>query len=111
MLHTIHKPNVLGTCNPSLAGDGRRRKALLIGCNYPGTSAALAGCCNDAVCMEYLLKHKARMRSSYVFAGLCLVHVAFRCKTRKFRMHGGHAQAQGAHLFLDMLFVSVASNE
>lgn len=40
------------------AGDGRRRKALLIGCNYPGTRAALAGCCNDAVCMEYLLKTK-----------------------------------------------------
>ena len=40
------------------AGDGRRRKALLIGCNYPGTSAKLSGCCNDAVIMEYLLKHK-----------------------------------------------------
>jgi hypothetical protein len=38
--------------------DGRRRKALLIGCNYPGTSAALSGCCNDAVCMEYLLRNK-----------------------------------------------------
>jgi hypothetical protein len=40
------------------AGDGRRRKALLIGCNYPGTQSALAGCVNDAVCVEYLLKTK-----------------------------------------------------
>jgi Caspase domain len=51
----------------SLAGDGRRRKALLISCNYPGTSAALSGCCNDAVCMEYLLKNKARALACFTW--------------------------------------------
>lgn len=29
-----------------------------MGCNYPGTSSALGGCVNDALCMAYLLKTK-----------------------------------------------------
>jgi Caspase domain len=33
-----------------------RKKALIIGCTYPGSSAALGGCVNDALCMEYLLR-------------------------------------------------------
>jgi hypothetical protein len=35
---------------------GGRKRALLIGCNYAGTSAALSGCENDARCLEYLLR-------------------------------------------------------
>ncbi|EGD76981.1 hypothetical protein PTSG_07324 [Salpingoeca rosetta] len=36
----------------------RRRRALIIGINYMGTSAELGGCINDARCMHYLLKTK-----------------------------------------------------
>ena len=32
------------------------RKAILIGCNYPGTKAELQGCVNDALAMQDLLK-------------------------------------------------------
>ena len=39
-----------------VAGSGARRKALIIGCSYPGTAAALKGCINDAQCMAYALK-------------------------------------------------------
>jgi hypothetical protein len=35
-----------------------RKKALLIGCAYPGTSQALNGCINDVQCIEYCLKHR-----------------------------------------------------
>lgn len=37
---------------------GRRRKAVIIGCNYPGQQAELAGCINDAKCIEYMLRTK-----------------------------------------------------
>lgn len=33
-----------------------RKKALIIGCTYPGSRAALGGCVNDALCVEYLLR-------------------------------------------------------
>lgn len=42
---------------PAPAAFGRK-KALLIGCCYPGTSAALNGCINDVQCVEYCLKHR-----------------------------------------------------
>eukprot|EP00892_Ulva_mutabilis_P001307 jgi/Ulvmu1/11177/UM072_0013.1 len=35
-----------------------RKKALLIGCNYPGTSAELKGCCTDVQHVEYLLRSR-----------------------------------------------------
>jgi hypothetical protein len=47
----MHSPNPLG---PSRG----RKKALLIGCAYPGTSNALNGCINDVQCIEYCLKTK-----------------------------------------------------
>ncbi|GMH32747.1 hypothetical protein BSKO_00581 [Bryopsis sp. KO-2023] len=34
------------------------KKALIVGCNYPRTSAELKGCINDANCMKYLLTTK-----------------------------------------------------
>lgn len=37
---------------------GGRKRALLCACNYAGTSAALAGCENDARCLEYLLRSR-----------------------------------------------------
>lgn len=42
---------------PTPAPSGRK-KALLVGCCYPGTSAALNGCINDVQCVEYCLKHR-----------------------------------------------------
>eukprot|EP00879_Flechtneria_rotunda_P001214 GHRR01001361.1.p1 GENE.GHRR01001361.1~~GHRR01001361.1.p1 ORF type:complete len:431 (+),score=130.21 GHRR01001361.1:238-1530(+) len=45
------------TYNPNPQGAGRK-KALLIGCCYPGTSSALNGCINDVQCIEYCLKHR-----------------------------------------------------
>ena len=36
----------------------RRRRAVLVGCSYPGTDAQLNGCLNDVKCMQYLLKSK-----------------------------------------------------
>ncbi|KAG1659689.1 hypothetical protein FOA52_004328 [Chlamydomonas sp. UWO 241] len=48
--HPMGHPNVMPPAG------GPRRKALLIGCGYPGTSAALKGCINDAQCMAYALK-------------------------------------------------------
>mmetsp|Transcript_29128 Transcript_29128/g.64374 ORF Transcript_29128/g.64374 Transcript_29128/m.64374 type:complete len:475 (+) Transcript_29128:180-1604(+) len=42
------------TAMPAAAGP--RRKALLVGCAYPRTSAELRGCINDAQCMAFCLK-------------------------------------------------------
>lgn len=39
-------------------GQGGRKKALLIGCVYPGTEAELQGCINDVQCIQYCLKTK-----------------------------------------------------
>lgn len=33
-----------------------RKRALLVGCNYKGSSFALNGCINDALCVRHLLK-------------------------------------------------------
>lgn len=46
------------TYQPNPAPSGGRKKALLVGCCYPGTSAALNGCINDVQCVEYCLKHR-----------------------------------------------------
>lgn len=43
---------------PQRPMSGKRRRALIVGCNYPGQSAELAGCINDAKCIEYLLTNK-----------------------------------------------------
>jgi hypothetical protein len=40
------------------AGGHGRKKALLVGCCYPGTSAALNGCINDVQCIQYCLKNR-----------------------------------------------------
>lgn len=45
------------TYSPSPTGPGRK-KALLIGCTYPGTSSHLRGPANDVNCMQYLLRTK-----------------------------------------------------
>lgn len=37
---------------------GGNKKAVLIGCSYPGTQARLNGCINDVQCMAHLLKTK-----------------------------------------------------
>jgi hypothetical protein len=46
------------TYSPSPQPQTGRKKALLIGCAYPGTSQALNGCINDVQCIEYCLKHR-----------------------------------------------------
>lgn len=43
-----------------------RKKALLIGCCYPGTSAALNGCINDVQCIEYCLKKRFGFQDSQI---------------------------------------------
>lgn len=35
-----------------------RKKAFLVGCSYPGSSAQLNGCINDVKCMKYMLETK-----------------------------------------------------
>jgi len=40
---------------PTTTGGSGRRRALLVACNYAGTSAALAGCINDAACLSHCL--------------------------------------------------------
>jgi len=37
---------------------GGNKKAVLVGCSYPGTQAKLNGCINDVQCMAHLLKSK-----------------------------------------------------
>ncbi|WIA30183.1 hypothetical protein OEZ86_000275 [Tetradesmus obliquus] len=46
------------TYSPAPQPQAGRKKALLIGCAYPGTSQALNGCINDVQCIEYCLKHR-----------------------------------------------------
>ncbi|DBA75792.1 TPA: hypothetical protein ACH3X1_010200 [Trebouxia sp. C0004] len=41
-----------------------RRKALICGCNYKGSSNALNGCINDAHCMMFLLKNRFQFQDS-----------------------------------------------
>ncbi|GAB4823694.1 hypothetical protein N2152v2_010740 [Parachlorella kessleri] len=47
-----------GSVPPAMPPASGKKKALLCGCNYFGTSAQLNGCINDAKCMEYLLRTK-----------------------------------------------------
>eukprot|EP00882_Tetradesmus_deserticola_P009369 GHRQ01009888.1.p1 GENE.GHRQ01009888.1~~GHRQ01009888.1.p1 ORF type:complete len:212 (+),score=54.70 GHRQ01009888.1:176-811(+) len=46
------------TYSPTPQPQAGRKKALLIGCAYPGTSQALNGCINDVQCIEYCLKNR-----------------------------------------------------
>lgn len=52
---------------PSFGGNppGQRRRALLVGINYPGTSAALRGCVND------VYNVRAFLRASLPFLATC----------------------------------------
>jgi len=50
---SVRPAPVIGGNPPALTG---RKKALLIGCNYPGTAAALDGCINDVYRMLKLLR-------------------------------------------------------
>ena len=45
---------------------GPRKKALIVGINYFGTSAQLRGCINDARCMHYLLVHRLGFREDQI---------------------------------------------
>eukprot|EP00775_Hariotina_reticulata_P010905 gene10905-11059_t len=55
----LHQPHQAPTAyNPAPPGSRGRKKALLVGCCYPGTSQALNGCINDVQCIEYCLKHR-----------------------------------------------------
>lgn len=53
--HYQHQYMPPTTYSPSPHQPGRK-KALLVGCGYPGSSAALNGCINDVQCIEYCLK-------------------------------------------------------
>lgn len=44
--------------SPAPGHGGRRRRAVLVGCGYPGTQSALNGCLNDVKCMQFLLKNR-----------------------------------------------------
>jgi hypothetical protein len=47
---------------PPAAPPGKR-KAVLVGCTYPGTNAALNGCINDVNCIKHLLTGKLGYQS------------------------------------------------
>lgn len=49
----LHPAAEVGLPPPAISG---KRRALLCGCNYPGTSAQLRGCANDAARMYSLLR-------------------------------------------------------
>ncbi|EFJ51059.1 metacaspase type I [Volvox carteri f. nagariensis] len=52
-------PYMLPTTYAPPAGHGtRRRRAVLIGCSYPGTSSALNGCLNDVQCIQFCLQKR-----------------------------------------------------
>lgn len=46
------------TYAPAPGHGARRRRALLIGCSYPGSSAQLNGCINDVQCIQFCLKKR-----------------------------------------------------
>mmetsp|Transcript_9073 Transcript_9073/g.22825 ORF Transcript_9073/g.22825 Transcript_9073/m.22825 type:complete len:433 (+) Transcript_9073:220-1518(+) len=47
------------SAGPGPAGQAHgSKRALIVGCTYPGTQSELRGCINDAQCMHYLLKTK-----------------------------------------------------
>eukprot|EP00877_Chromochloris_zofingiensis_P012646 jgi/Chrzof1/7635/Cz02g31030.t1 len=53
--------------NPQGPATGRK-KALLVGCCYPGSSAALNGCINDVQCIQYCLKKNFGFQDSNIVA-------------------------------------------
>jgi hypothetical protein len=44
------------------AAGGTQKRALIVGCNYRGTSHALKGCINDAKCLAYCLQTRFGFR-------------------------------------------------
>eukprot|EP00933_Yihiella_yeosuensis_P031587 TRINITY_DN25163_c0_g1_i1.p1 TRINITY_DN25163_c0_g1~~TRINITY_DN25163_c0_g1_i1.p1 ORF type:complete len:509 (-),score=109.59 TRINITY_DN25163_c0_g1_i1:72-1400(-) len=62
---------IAGSCNaehvnedpPQMTGN---KKALLIGCNYPGTKAELGGCANDANAWKELLKEEYDFEDKHI---------------------------------------------
>lgn len=59
-----------------------KKKALLIGCNYPGTKAQLNGCVNDALNMKKMLMDQYGFQEADITlmldkipAGVTAVHV------------------------------------
>lgn len=63
---------------------GGTKKALIIGCNYPGTQSQLRGCINDAQCMEFMLKTKFgfRVRAEvFCMRATAILHVHHSRKT------------------------------
>eukprot|EP00198_Chlamydomonas_reinhardtii_P007619 XP_001696956.1 type I metacaspase [Chlamydomonas reinhardtii] len=46
------------TYAPAPTNGGRRRRALLVGCGYPGTREALNGCLNDVNCIKFCLMNR-----------------------------------------------------
>uniref|UniRef100_A0A7S0YE44 Peptidase C14 caspase domain-containing protein n=1 Tax=Polytomella parva TaxID=51329 RepID=A0A7S0YE44_9CHLO len=59
-------PSPFPTPAPQPTPANPRRKAVLIGCSYPGTASALNGCINDVQCMKYLLQTKFQMEDSQI---------------------------------------------
>jgi hypothetical protein len=55
-----------GVPRPLPPPGGPRRKALLVGCNYLGSSSRLSGCINDARCMHHLLVNRMGFPESQV---------------------------------------------
>ena len=51
---------------PPSAGNQPKKRALICGINYLGTSAQLNGCINDARCMQYMLKSKFNFNDSEI---------------------------------------------
>lgn len=54
------------TYQPSTVPEAPRKKALLVGCGYPGTSAELKGCINDVKCLEYMLTTRFGFRPEQI---------------------------------------------
>jgi len=51
---------------PNYTPQRGRKKAVLIGCCYPGTYAALNGCINDVQCVEYCLRTRFGFHPSQI---------------------------------------------
>ena len=54
--------NQQGVPPPMPPSGGPKKRAMICGINYLGSSCQLNGCINDARCMEYLLKSKFDFR-------------------------------------------------
>ncbi len=67
---------------PSPSTPGGTKRALLIGCNYSGTSAALGGCVNDAACLTHLLTTRFGFAHAHITQLLDTSHDPARWPTR-----------------------------